>query len=174
MTQADGFTPEFSRVIDRRYITIHPPQLVATPEERAALARRFALVSIARLEANVTLSVEGDVIEAKGRVVADIVQSCAVSGDDLPATIDEPLTLRFVPEVPIEDEELELEESQLDEIPYAGTTFDLGEAVAQSVALAIDPFATGPNADKVRKEKGLLDEGSAGPFAALLALKKDS
>lgn len=174
MTGPADHLPEFSRIIDRRYITIHPPQLVASEQERAALAHRFALVSISRLEANVTLSVEGDVIEAKGRVIADIVQSCAVSGDDLPATIDEKLTLRFVPEVPIEAEELELDESQLDEIPYTGTTFDLGEAVAQSVALAIDPFATGPNADRVRKEKGLLDEGSAGPFAALAALKRDS
>lgn len=167
-------TPEFSRVIDRRYITIHPPQLVANEDERAALARRFGLVSISRLEATVTLSVEGEMVEAKGRVSADIVQSCAVAGDDLPARIDEKLNLRFVPEVPIEVEELDLEESQLDEIPYTGTTFDLGEAVAQSVALAIDPFATGPNADRVRKEKGLLDEGSAGAFAALAALKKDS
>ena len=52
----------------------------------------------------------------------------------------------------------------------SGTTIDLGEAVAQSVALAIDPFATGPQAEAARK---LLDEGSASPFAALAALKKD-
>jgi len=104
---------------------------------------------------------------------ADIVQTCAVTGDDLPVAIEEPLALRFVPEAPVTDEEIELEEEELDEIPYTGSSFDLGEAVAQSLALAIDPFATGPDADRVRKEKGLLDEGASGPFAALAALKKD-
>ena len=104
---------------------------------------------------------------------AEIVQTCAVSGDDLPVTIEEPFTLRFVPEAPVTEEEIELEEEDLDEIPYAGTAFDLGEAVAQSLALAIDPFATGPDANRVRAEKGLLDEAAAGPFAALAALKKE-
>jgi len=165
--------PEFSRIVDRRHITIHPQHLVANEQERAALVRRFGLVSLDRLEATVALTAEGDVVEARGRVSADLVQSCAVSGDDLPVTLDEELVLRFVPDVPIEHEELELEEDQLDEIPYSGNTFDLGEAVAQTVALGIDPFATGPDADRVRREKGLLDEASAGPFAALAALKKD-
>jgi hypothetical protein len=81
--------------------------------------------------------------------------------------------LRFVPETVVEQEEIELEEEDLDEIPYAGTAFDLGEAVAQSLALAIDPYATGPDAERVRKEKGLTDEAAHGPFAALSALKKD-
>ena len=72
----------------------------------------------------------------------------------------------------IDEEELELEEDDLDEIPFEGHTIDLGEAVAQSLALAIDPYATGPQADRVRKEVGLSDETANGPFAALAALKK--
>jgi uncharacterized metal-binding protein YceD (DUF177 family) len=102
---------------------------------------------------------------------AEIVQTCAVSGDDLPATIAEAISLRFVPETAVEEEEVELEEEDLDEIPYAGTAFDLGEAVAQSLALAIDPYATGPDAERVRQEKGLAGEAASGPFAALAALK---
>ena len=62
----------------------------------------------------------------------------------------------------------------MDEIFYEGDSFDLGEAVAQSLALAIDPFACGPDADRVRQEKGLsADDQPSGPFAALAALKKD-
>jgi hypothetical protein len=68
--------------------------------------------------------------------------------------------------------EIELEESELDEIPYTGTSFDLGEAVAQSLALAIDPYAVGPDAERVRADSGLSDQAAAGPFAALAALKK--
>jgi uncharacterized metal-binding protein YceD (DUF177 family) len=164
--------PEFSRPVDLRQILAKPVELAATPEERAALARRFALVRIDRLEAEARLDVDGEAVTATGRLRAAIVQSCAISGEDLPVTIDEPLALRFVPAKPIAEEEVELGEGELDEIPYEGHSFDLGEAVAQSLALAIDPYAVGPNAERVRKEAGLLDEAASGPFAALAALKK--
>jgi uncharacterized metal-binding protein YceD (DUF177 family) len=164
--------PEFSRPVDRRHLKAAPLRLVADGAERKALAKRFGLIAIHRLEAEISLEADGEAVDAEGTLWAEIVQTCAVSGDDLPVSIEEPLTLRFVPEVQVTDEELELEEEELDEIAYSGTAFDLGEAVAQSLALAIDPFATGPEADRVRKEKGLLDEAAAGPFAALAALKK--
>jgi uncharacterized metal-binding protein YceD (DUF177 family) len=165
--------PEFSRFVDRRNLTAKPLELVADEAEREALSERFRLVAIDRLEATVTLQADGEAVTGEGTLSADIVQSCAVTGDDLPVTIEEPITLRFVPEAPIEAEEIELEESELDEIPYAGTAFDLGEAVAQSLALAIDPYAAGLDAERVREEKGLSDETASGPFAALAALKKD-
>jgi uncharacterized metal-binding protein YceD (DUF177 family) len=162
--------PEFSRPVDRRHLAAQPVKLVAEAAEREALAERFGLVAIGRLEATVALEADGDMVVAQGALSAEVVQSCAVTGDDLPMTIDEPLTLRFVPETIRVEEEVELEEAELDEIPYAGTAFDLGEAVAQSLALAIDPYATGPNADAVRVEKGLSDEAVSGPFAALAVL----
>jgi uncharacterized metal-binding protein YceD (DUF177 family) len=163
---------ELSRPVDLRQIINKPVTIEATADERMALTRRFAIVRIDRLEAEVALEPDGEAVNAKGRLRAAIVQSCAVSGEDLAVTIDEPLVLRFVPEVEVTETEIELEESDLDEIPYSGTAFDLGEAVAQSLALAIDPYAVGPNAEQVRKEAGLLDQAAAGPFAALAALKK--
>ena len=165
--------PEFSRAIDVRKIDGKEQKLTASPQECAALAERFSLVSIARLMARVRLAREGGIVLATGRLCADIVQSCAISGEDLPVSIDEPLELRFISETASAalDEELELSADACDEIPFAGDHFDLGEAVAQSLALAIDPFATGPEAEKTRKKAGLLDEGASGPFAALAALK---
>ncbi len=167
--------PEFSRMVDVRAIGPQPKALEANEAEREALAQRFGLISIARLEARIELESDGEAVNAHGTLEADIVQSCAVSGEDLPAQIREDIALRFVPESEEEpaepDEEIELEEDELDEIPYSGRHFDLGEAVAQSLALAIDPYATGPEAEKARQEAGLLDEESAGPFAALAALK---
>ena len=44
--------------------------------------------------------------------------------------------------------------------------------VRKTLALAIDPYAVGPEAERVRKEV-LSDEAASGPFAALAALKKD-
>jgi uncharacterized metal-binding protein YceD (DUF177 family) len=165
-------TPEFSRPIDPRHLPAAAVALTANTDECVALAQRFGLVSISKLEAEVTLTPDGESVGAKGRLRAEIVQSCAVSGEDLPVSIDEPIALRFVPAAPVTEEEVELEASELDEIPVDDHAFDLGEAVAQSLALAIDPYPVGPDAERVRKEAGLLDEGAAGPFAALAALKK--
>jgi len=165
--------PEFSRMIDRRHISAQPLELVANEAERAALARRFGLVSIDQLASRLHLACMDDVVTVQGRLSAQIVQSCAISGEDLPVTIDEPVALRFVPATPIEEEEIELEEQDLDEIGYSGHNFDLGEAVAQTLALSIDPYATGPDADRARKEAGITDEAASGPFAALAALKKN-
>jgi uncharacterized metal-binding protein YceD (DUF177 family) len=164
--------PEFSRPIDRRQLKAKPVAIEAGQDERKALARRFGLVAIDRLAAEVTLIADGKAVDAAGTLEAAIVQTCAVSGDDLPVAIREPITLRFVPQREIAAEELELKAEELDEIAFTGHVFDLGEAVAQSLALAIDPYATGPEADRVRKEKGLADEAASGPFAALAALKK--
>ena len=162
-------------MIDRRAIGPAAVSIEATAEERAALAQRFGLVAIDSLRAKVDLNADGAKVEATGTLNAAFVQACAVSGDDLSITIEEPFAFRFVPEPTRmqEGEEVELEEHELDEIEYAGTSFDLGEAVAQSLALAIDPYATGPEADRIRDEVGLDKPAAIGPFAALAALRKD-
>ncbi|WP_175578904.1 YceD family protein [Croceibacterium ferulae] len=170
--QPEQVRPEMSRMVDRRHITTRPVRITADEAERAALARRFELVAIQRLAAELALVLEGERVTATGRLQADIVQTCAISGADLPVTIDEELRLFFVPEYTITAEELELEEEDLDQLFYTGTTFDLGEAVAQSLALAIDPYACGPEADRAREEAGLNAPGAGGPFAALAALQK--
>lgn len=167
---------ELPRVVKLRQIDARPVRIEADAEERAALAERFGIVAVDRLAADVTLEREGEDVAVSGRLEADIVQTCGISGEDFPVRIDEPIALRFVPEVArtVPDEEIELEESELDEIEYTGDALDLGEAIAQSLGLAIDPYATGPNADAARKDAGILEEGATGPLAeALRALKKD-
>lgn len=172
MSESEFSRPEFSRTADTRQVDAAPLHLVATEAECAALARRFDLVAIKRLDATLSLAKAEAVILATGTLSADIIQSCAISGEDLPVLIREPLSFRFVPAGQYSpDEELELEADELDEIEFSGTGFDLGEAVAQSLVLAIDPFAEGPDAERVRREV-LKDAGEAGPFAALAALKK--
>jgi uncharacterized metal-binding protein YceD (DUF177 family) len=159
---------EFARMIDLREIGNDPVVLTATPAECAALAARFELVSVERLGATVELVPVGKDVTANGRLTASIVQRCAVSGEDLAVSIDEPLTLRFVPARPATSADVELTAEELDELEYEGTAIDLGEAVAQSLALAIDPFAVGPAAEEARRKAGLLGENANNPFAALL------
>jgi uncharacterized metal-binding protein YceD (DUF177 family) len=166
--------PEFSRMFDIREANGRSEALEANEAERAALARRFELVRIARLTAEITLTRGGDTVNAEGRFDAAWVQTCAVSGEDLAASASEPFHVRFVPArigyAP--NEEIELDADACDEIEFTGTAFDLGEAVAQTLGLAIDPFAVGPQAERARRSGLLSDEGSSGPFAALAALKK--
>lgn len=170
--------PELSRPIKLRAIKHEPVVIEASEAERAALAVRFAITSIESLRAEVTLDPDGAKVAAKGRLTAAITQACAVSGEDFPVKVDEPLELVFVPAEPVKaadpEEEIELESDALDEIEYEGDSFDLGEAIAQSLALAIDPYAEGPGADAVRAKAGIItDDTPRGPLAeALAALKK--
>lgn len=166
--------PELSRPVDVRQAEGLVQNLVAGEAERKALAARFGIVSINSLTADLVLSRKDRTVSAEGRLRAAIVQSCAISGDDLAVEIDEPLAFRFVPEAEHEpgEEEVELDAEDCDEIGYCGSHVDLGEAVAQSLALAIDPYAAGPQAEEARRRAGLLGEGESGAFAALAALKK--
>lgn len=164
---------EFARRFDLRHLPAGAQELSASGPECAALAERFGLVAVKRLEARVELIADGEAIRVKGRFEADIVQSCAVSGEDLAVRIAEPVALRFVPAPPpgAAEPEIDLEADDLDEIAIEGGQLDLGEALAQSLALAIDPYATGPDAERARQQAGLLGEAEAGPFAQLAALR---
>ncbi|WP_298284730.1 DUF177 domain-containing protein [Novosphingobium sp.] len=175
MSAHDPAEPEFPHILDLRQIGDEPIVLVPDEAARRRLARRFGITSIDAMRAELRLTVDGQKVEAKGHLAASIVQMCAVSGEDFPVKISEPVALRFVPpRAPLApDEEIEITADDCDEIEYEGTSFDLGEAVAQSLALAIDPFAEGPNADKARAVHKLGGDVASGPFAALAALKKD-
>jgi uncharacterized metal-binding protein YceD (DUF177 family) len=171
---------ELTRMVKARPLPAGAVVIEATPEERAALALRFGLGAVHSLRAEVALDAKPRAIRATGRLKAAIMQPCAISSEDFPVTIDEPVDLRFVEDSgrPMtEDEalEIELEADDCDEIAFTGEMFDLGEAVAQTLGLAIDPYAEGPNADAARKAAGIVAEGEQdGPLAAMLAaLKKD-
>lgn len=146
-------------------------EIEADAQERAALARRFDLIGIERLTGNFAIRRDAAGIVAEGRVAAEVTQACSITGDPLPATIDEPVALRFVPEDDSGQDEVELGDNDIDVIPYEGGAIDLGEVAAETMALAIDPFPRGPNAEAKLKEAGVLSEEQAGPFGALAALK---
>lgn len=170
---------EFPRPIDLRALPRQPVELVADAAERAALADRFDIVSIGSLVASATIAQDADGINITGRITAAIVQNCAVSGEDFPTRITCDYRLRFIPQadyaamVASAGDEFELTESDLDTVPYSGSTLELGEAIAQTLALEIDPYAEGPKADTARVQYGLSTPEESGPFAALKALKRD-
>lgn len=149
--------------------------LVAGESERSAVAQRLGLVSLDRLEAHVVLGRTGDVVRAEGRLVAALDQSCVVTGDPVAAHVDEPFALLFTPEPQdgVPDEEIELGEADCDVVFYDGGAIDLGGAIADTLALSLDPYPRSAGADAALKEAGVLTEEQASPFAVLAKLKKD-
>lgn len=149
--------------------------LVADEDERRAVARRLGLEAIDRLESHVTLTRKGEIVHAAGRLAATLVQSCVVTGEPVPAHIDDPFTLVFTPE-PTDsapDDEIELGPSDCDTVFYEGAAIDLGGAIADTLALSLDPYPRSAGAEAALKEAGILTESEASPFAALAQLKKD-
>ncbi len=166
--------PEFSRVVRLDELGRHADKvtITASADERAGLARRFGLLALDRLEADYKLSQDGGTIMAHGRVRAALAQPCVATGGPVPEKIDSPFTLRFVREAGVvpEGEELELDADDCDTIGYEGDAIDIGEAVAETMALAMAPYPRAPNADAVLKAAGVLSEDEqASPFARLLA-----
>ena len=166
-------TPEFSR--PERLDTIgerdRSVTFAATPEERRKLAARFAILSVDLLEAHFTSRRDTAGIVAKGHVTAKVVQACSVTDEPLTATIDEPVALRFVDNFGAVDGEIELSDDALDTVPIDGGAVDLGEAAAETLALALDPFPRGPNAAAALRAAGVISEDEYQPVNAFSGLK---
>lgn len=148
--------------------------LSANADERAALAKRFGLLSLNALEAELSMMREGDIVTLTGHVRARAVQPCVATGEPVPTMIDEPLMLRFVPEAMLAaHDEVELGAGDTDVVGHDGNAIDVGEAVAETLALALDPFPRSPGAAAALKSAGVIgeDEVENGAFAGLAALR---
>lgn len=166
--------PEFSHIIKLSEIGSTPRtgKLSASEEERRKLAHRFDLPKINTLDAAYTLLAGENRIGFTGRIESDLQQRCSVTGESFQVRLREKFDIAFVPRLETEEieEEIELTEEDCDIIEYDNGQLDLGEAIAQTLYLALAPFPRGPNADVVAQEI-LKSEEEAGPFGALAALK---
>ena len=167
--------PEFSRPIRVDTLGAAPRPLAVAAEEgeRIALARRFGLVAIERLVADLLLSRDGVEVAVEGRLSAKVTQACIATGAPLAAAIEAPFRLLFRPHPESgADEEIELSESELDVTFYDAASIDVGEAVAETLALSLDPYPRAPGAEEAAlKAVGVKSEAEAGPFGALAGLR---
>lgn len=149
-------------------------ELVADEDERKNIAKRLGFPSLGRLDAHATLERDGDRIRARGRLRASLEQSCVATGEPVAEHVDEPFDVLFVPE-PGDgrpDEELELAAQDCDTVFYENGAIDLGTAIADSLALSIDPYPRSPAAEDALREAGVITEAEAGPFGSLAKLLK--
>lgn len=139
--------PEFTRPIGTTRLGQDEMviEIAATPDERAALARRFDLIALERLEACVRLRrVGGGLIRLVAAFSAEVVQECVVTLEPVASRLEDAFTVLFgampgTPEVMI-DSEAEIIE------PLDGDIIDVGETVAQQLSLVLDPFPRAPGA----------------------------
>lgn len=167
--------PEFSRSYRLDSLGERPRmvEVEALPEEREALADRFGLLALHLLKGEASLFTTAAGVRARGRIHAIVEQACVATGEPVPATVDEDFDLQFVAATAaMPDDEVELSESELDLVEFDGQAVDLGEALAQTLALALDPFPRSADADAILKKAGVLSEEEASAFGALASLKK--
>jgi uncharacterized metal-binding protein YceD (DUF177 family) len=170
---------EFSRLYRLDSLSAEPirVEIEAGPEEREGLARRFGLVALDALVAEAELRRSGDSVIAAGRLRARVTQSCVASAEPVDAQVEEDFLVDFRPMSADArpEEELELGEGELDVSFYEAGAIDLGEAVAQTLLLGLDPYPRSTAAEAALREAGVKSEEEArieaSPFAALAALK---
>ncbi len=147
-------------------------RLSADLAARDGLVVRFDLAALDSLDADLAVSRDAKGVLAKGRIRAALSQFCVATGDPVPVVLDEPMIIRFVPEPAVgADAEIELEADDCDSMFYDGQGVDLGEAVAQSLGLTLDPYPRSPDAQERLKAAGVKAEDEVGPFGALAGLK---
>ena len=147
----------------------------ADVEERDALATRLRIVAVLALRCRFTLKRFGSTVVAHGVLQARVVQSCVVSLEPVEQAVAETFELRFVP-AGRESTDDDMDPETPDELPYDGTRIDLGEAAAEQLALALDPYPRHPDAALgAGDNEPPLDgpgESGTGVFGGLAALRR--
>jgi hypothetical protein len=195
-------SPEFSRPIARERFggQVVVEEILATPQERAALARRFGLLGLDLLRAAGKIEPAdgpdgpdrrgGGLLRLSGHLSAEVRQACVVTLEPVASRIEEAFTQLYSlgPGPAAVGREAAAAEVVFDpeaeEPPEAlgPGGLDLGEVVAQHLVLALDPYPRAPGAALAEAPGatggaagGAEDgprAGSRAPFAALEALKR--
>ncbi|HWU95301.1 MAG TPA: YceD family protein, partial [Sphingomonas sp.] len=121
----------------------------AAPNERTVLAERFGLKAIESLSAEYRIRRDAQGIIATGHLSAKVIQACVITDEPVPARIEEDFAIRFLPETEGDagEDETELSEDECDIVFYSGGAIDLGEAAAETLALALDPYPRSASAE---------------------------
>jgi len=181
MTISDPI-PELSRVV-----TLNDPddaepfelRIDATEEQRAALGKRMELIDIPALSAEIAvvrLGLRRVRVHVKYR--ADVIQSCVVTLEPVPVTIEESFTQEFLCETEKVNHSTAADRGEVwvepnDEVEILESDhLDVGELLVQYLSLALDPY---PRKEGTSFAGFKTDEGAPNPaFAALGEIKREA
>lgn len=176
LKKSDIPQPEFSRplAIDKIPQAGSEQHLVAKESERQALAERFGLLDLPRLEAELKVrSGHGDqIISVSGTMIADVVQQCVVTLEPLPSHIEQEIEIQFAPPELVGTGAGPSDVEEEDFEPILNGFIDLGELVAQNLGIALDPYPRKAGVEYVDALYGEEDKKQPGPLAQLVNLKK--
>jgi uncharacterized metal-binding protein YceD (DUF177 family) len=165
--------PEFSRLVALAQLSTRSfrQRIEATAEERQRLSRRFDLISLDRLEAEVELRRQSpEVILLEAEFAAEFAQCCAVTLEPVRGAVSDRFSLVYGP-APEEEQEIALTTDEPAFEPLDGNSIDIGEAVAQELSLALPIFPRDPEATI---DEAATAEPLQGPFATLARVRKDA
>ena len=159
--------PEFSRFLEvpRAEGGEVTASIAAQPAERAALALRFSLLSLDRLESELRLvRLPGGLVRLSATLSAELAQECVLTLEPVATTIEESFSLLYGRVEAARDIVLDGEAETVE--PLIGSRIDIGEAVAQQLSLALEPFPHAPGAEELLAAPPVEAEDES-PFAAL-------
>lgn len=135
----------FSREIEAASISSRSAErrIEATADERAALAEVLELQAVDRLVATLrTRRLASGLIEVSGEMEGEVVQSCVITLEPVPAQIRESFRLTFgdaEPEPTLAEIDIHFDDSDPPE-PIIDGKIDLGALVAEQLSLALDLY----------------------------------
>jgi uncharacterized metal-binding protein YceD (DUF177 family) len=163
-------TPEFSRplAVDRVPKGGSTEYLMADAEERAALARRLSLAALHGLSAELKAEPwRGGGVKLEGKLSADLEQVSVVSLEAFRRKVEFPVLRYFLPA----EAAAHAEADDIDAIE-AGS-IDLGEVVAETLALELDPYPRKEGEEfAAAAEIAAEPVEKSSPFAVLSRLKR--
>ena len=149
----------------------------ADASERMALIARLKVVSVDRLAGSLRLTRElGAIIRLHGLLNVEVTQSCVVTLEPLKTVFELEIDRRYGPPEVVEeegeDEDVPFDEDDPPDVIEDGT-IDVGEAVAEQLALEINPFPRADGAEFEGYSSAPAEADNArSPFAALEELVK--
>ena len=185
-------TPEFSRPFGLIGVGPKPEKvtLSAEKEERGSLAKRFGLQELDHLLADVSIRRRSDTgwIVVSGSLEASVVQTCVVTLEPVLNEVRAEIEESFDDNDRETGIEIDLDPTAELPEPIDSDEIDLGEIVAQTLALALDPYPRSPSAsdadtlefdgtpagttsDVDRPAESQPSDGMVRPFAGLEALR---
>lgn len=165
--------PEFSRLVPLSRLGVTPfmQRIEATAEEREKLSRRFDLLALDRLVAEVELRRQSaEIILLEAKLEAEFEQSCIVTLDPVRGAVSDRFSLIYGPAPEKQKEYIILSGDEPAFEPLDGDEIDIGEAVAQELSLALPVFPRDPGAAIDGADPA---EPLEGPFAALARLRTE-
>lgn len=137
---------------------------------RKAIARALDLQALDTFTAELTVEPTTTGWTLSGRVRADVVQTCGLTLEPLPATVDERFSVGLVEgPAPEPEEDVEIDVQMVDDSPdyIEDGRIDLGQYAVEQLSLALDPFPRKPGATFVQPD----EPAEISPFAVLKAMQ---